>query len=171
MADRASRPTLPSRRLFKAAEVCSIARVQPYVLRSWESEFPDLGLAKTPGGPRVYRRADVERVLEIRELVFNDGMTLAGVRRHLEHKTSGPEESPDEEAVASWIDAEVRARLRTVRHGLRELAEMLGAEPGANGSSDSDFALQPQKAAPRKARAAEGRRPRRPSSPSSQGAG
>ena len=54
---------IPKRALFKPSEVCEIASVQPYVLRSWESEFPDLGVTKGNGGPRVYRRADVERVL------------------------------------------------------------------------------------------------------------
>ena len=54
---------IPNRSLFRQPEICEIAQVQPYVLRSWEAEFPDLGVAKTAGGPRVYRRADLERVL------------------------------------------------------------------------------------------------------------
>ena len=53
------------------------------MLRSWEAEFPDLGVAKAEGGPRVYRRADVERVLRIKQLLFVEGLTLAGVRRKL----------------------------------------------------------------------------------------
>src|SRR5258708_37768534 len=48
---------IPKRALFKAAEVCDLAKVQPYVLRSWEAEFPELGVAKSAGAPRVYRRA------------------------------------------------------------------------------------------------------------------
>src|SRR4030095_16182795 len=52
---------VPNRPAFKASEVCEIAHVQPYVLRSWENEFPELGVSRTPGGPRVYRKADVER--------------------------------------------------------------------------------------------------------------
>jgi len=55
---------IPNRALFKAVEVCELAKVQPYVLRSWEAEFPDLGVAKTAGAPRVYRRADVQQVLD-----------------------------------------------------------------------------------------------------------
>ena len=87
---------IPRRALFKASEVCEIASVQPYVLRSWESEFPDLGLVKSAGGPRIYRRTDVEKVLRIKHLVFTDGLTLAGVRRRIE------EEAPPvlEEATA-----------------------------------------------------------------------
>src|SRR5579871_653400 len=60
---------IPDRALFKAAEVCELAKVQPYVLRSWEAEFPELGVAKTAGGPRVYRRGDVEQVLRIKHLL------------------------------------------------------------------------------------------------------
>lgn len=81
---------IPDKPAFKAAEVCEIAGIQPYVLRSWESEFPDLGLSKTPGGPRVYRRADVERVLRIRAMVFDEGLTLAGVRRRFEAEQPDP---------------------------------------------------------------------------------
>lgn len=83
---------IPDRPAFKASEVCEIAQIKPYVLRSWESEFPDLGLSKTPGGPRVYRRSDVERVLRIRELVFTEGLTLSGVRRRFESEQPQPQE-------------------------------------------------------------------------------
>src|ERR1043165_3235551 len=97
MADTLLDFTIPDRPAFKAAEVCEIAKLQPFVLRSWESEFPDLGIARTPGGPRVYRKADVERVLQIRHLVFQDGLTLAGARRKLEGTpTPARDASPDE---------------------------------------------------------------------------
>ncbi len=69
---------IPNRSLFRQPEVCEIASIQPYVLRSWEAEFPDLGVTKAEGGARVYRRADVERVLRIKQLVYGDGLTLAG---------------------------------------------------------------------------------------------
>ena len=81
---------IPNRALFKASEVCELAGVQPYVLRSWESEFPDLGVSKSGGGPRVYRRADVERVLRIKQLVFTDGLTLAGCGPHRRSGCPGP---------------------------------------------------------------------------------
>ncbi len=91
MADTPS-VAIPDKPAFKAGEVCEIAQIQPYVLRSWESEFPDLGLSKTPGGPRVYRRSDVERVLRIRDLVFTEGLTLAGVRRRFEDEQPPPQD-------------------------------------------------------------------------------
>src|SRR2546421_12058469 len=74
---------IPHRALFKASEVCEIVRVQPYVLRTWEAEFPNLGVSKTAGAPRVYRRSDVEQVLRIKHLLLVEGLTLAGARRQL----------------------------------------------------------------------------------------
>ena len=75
---------IPDRALFKAAEVCDIVKVQPYVLRSWEAEFPELGVTKSAGVPRVYRRSDVEQVARIKHLLLVEGLTLAGARRKLE---------------------------------------------------------------------------------------
>src|SRR4051812_11895572 len=75
-------------KLFKAAEVCDMAQVQPYVLRSWEKEFPGIGVQKAPDGPRLYQQSDVDQVLTIKQLVFGEGLTLAGARRRLEG-TSG----------------------------------------------------------------------------------
>ena len=120
-----TRATIPDRDVFKAAEVCEIAGVQPYVLRSWELEFPSIGTARSPGGPRVYRRADVERILRIKDLVFSEGLTLAGARRRLEE-----EEAPvEDEAAAPALDAAARERLGQVKDGLRALLVMLEGEP------------------------------------------
>lgn len=120
-----TRATIPDREQFKAAEVCEIAGVQPYVLRSWELEFPSIGTARSPGGPRVYRRADVERVLQIKDLVFTEGLTLAGARRRLEE-----EEAPLQEgAGAPALDAASLERLGQVKEGLRALLTMLEGEP------------------------------------------
>lgn len=125
---------IPDRRAFKAAEVCEIAKIQPYVLRSWESEFPDLGVAKSPGGARVYRRADVERVLLIKRLVFGEGLTLSGARRRLDESAgtvteAGGATSPAE-GTSEWIlDEAARVRVLRVREGLTELAEMLSHSP------------------------------------------
>src|SRR5215470_2337964 len=79
---------IPRRALFKAAEVCDLAKVQPYVLRSWEAEFPQLGVAKSAGAPRTYRREDVEQVLRIKHLLLVEGLTLAGARRRLEEESA-----------------------------------------------------------------------------------
>jgi len=88
MPDSSAQVDIPNRALFKAAEVCELAKVQPYVLRSWEAEFPHLGVAKSAGSPRVYRRADVEQVLRIKHLLLVEGLTLAGARRRLDEQTA-----------------------------------------------------------------------------------
>jgi len=111
---------------LKAADVCRIAQVQPYVLRSWEAEFPDLGQA-TAGGPRIYGRADVERVLRIRELIDVEGLTLSGARRRLE-ESADDEAAPVEEL--SLVDADTRARLRSVREGLVHVLALLERPTG-----------------------------------------
>src|SRR5882724_6802811 len=88
MADISAEVEIPKRALFKAAEVCDLAKVQPYVLRSWEAEFPELGVAKSDGASRTYRRTDVEQVLRIKHLLLVEGLTLAGARRRLEEETA-----------------------------------------------------------------------------------
>ena len=139
---------IPNRALFRQPEVCEIAKVQPYVLRSWEAEFPDLGVAKTEGGPRVYRRADVERVLRLKHLLYVEGLTLAGARRRL------TEEQPDTAGalaeVAELLGADARERILQVKKGLRELSAMLSRTPAASGVGGDEFELQ-QPAAPVKA--------------------
>jgi len=113
---------IPKRALFKAAEVCDLAKVQPYVLRSWEAEFPALGVAKTSGGPRVYRRADVEQVLRIKHLLLVEGLTLAGARRRLEEEgTPASGEAPLDELIGQ----NARERIAAVKRGLRGLLELL----------------------------------------------
>jgi DNA-binding transcriptional MerR regulator len=114
--------------LFRQPEVCEIAQVQPYVLRSWEAEFQDLGVAKTEGGPRVYRRADVERVLRIKHLLFVEGLTIAGARRKLQdEQTVAPPGAPD---LDDLLSSDVRERIISVRRSLRELSAMLAQRPG-----------------------------------------
>ena len=138
----ASTMEIPNRSLFRQPEVCEIAQVQPYMLRSWEAEFPDLGVTKTAGSPRVYRRADLERVLRLKHLLFVEGLTLAGARRKLE-----AEQAPVISDVPAELDAlignDVRERLMAVKHGLRDLQRMLAAKPTAGATAES-FALEPE---------------------------
>ena len=155
---------IPNRSLFRQPEVCDIAQVQPYVLRSWEAEFQDLGVAKTQGGPRVYRKADVERVLRIKHLLFVEGLTLAGARRRMQDE--GTVATPaSQDALDDLLTSDVRERILSVRQTLRELAARLSQRP----SADADFALQapvvkashsrsaPAKPAPKKAVKKKGR--------------
>jgi DNA-binding transcriptional MerR regulator len=120
---------IPNRALFKSSEVCEIASVQPYVLRSWESEFPDLGVSKIAGGPRIYRRADVERVLRIKQLVFTDGLTLAGVRRRIEDEAPPSIGEATAVPIKELLGRNAKERLADVKRGLISILEMLNARP------------------------------------------
>ncbi|MBZ5559911.1 MAG: MerR family transcriptional regulator [Acidobacteriia bacterium] len=126
---------IPKRALFKAAEVCDLVKVQPYVLRSWEAEFPELGVTKSAGAPRIYRRADVEQVLRIKHLLLVEGLTLAGARRKLE-EVSAPV-AADEPAMDELIGQNARERLTAVKMGLRSILDLLSG----NGAGD-DFQLE-----------------------------
>lgn len=126
---------IPNRPAFKAQEVCELAEIQPYVLRTWEAEFPDLGVAKSAHGPRIYRRTDVERVLRIKHLLFVDGLTLAGARRKLGDE--GPRDSAAVAAdadVGTFLDPGARQQLREVRDGLEWILGVLtpAADRGEN---------------------------------------
>ena len=117
----------PKRELYKAAEVCEVVQVQPYVLRSWEAEFPQIGQAPPGGGARLYRRSDIELVLRIKQLVFDEGLTLSGARRRLEEdadRDSGPPVLVDE-----VLGAGMREKLKSVKTGLQSILQMLSKDP------------------------------------------
>ena len=119
------------RELFKAAEVCDVLQVQPYVLRSWEAEFPQIGQAPAGGGPRVYRRSDVQLVLRIKQLVFEEGLTLSGARRRLEEDPSDSNGAATA-LVEEVVGDRVRDGLKDLRSGLEAILQMLsknGEEP------------------------------------------
>lgn len=161
---------IPNRPVFRAQEVCELAEVQPYVLRTWEAEFPDLGVSKGTNGPRVYRRADVERVLRIKHLILVDGLTLAGARRQLgEERAASPGEAVTDADVAALMDGAMQQQLRDVRRGLQWILGVLSdtgvpagkfieSRPaaGANGARGgrSSAAKTPSRAAARPAKAA-----------------
>ena len=115
----------PKRDVFKAAEVCEVVQIQPYVLRSWEAEFPQLGQVPAGGGTRVYRRADIELVLRIKQLVFDEGLTLSGARRRLN-------EDGDKHAapvsVEEVLGGAVRDKIKNVKKGLQSILQMLSKD-------------------------------------------
>jgi DNA-binding transcriptional MerR regulator len=110
-------------KLYKVAEVCDIAQLQPYVLKSWEKEFPGIGLQKADDSGRLYRQSDLDQVLRIKQLVFGEGLTLAGARRRLEE--SAPSAPVAAAEVIEVLGADVRKRIVHVRDGLRSLLDLL----------------------------------------------
>lgn len=124
---------IPNKLFFKIGEVCEITDTQPYVLRYWESEFPALAPAKNSSGQRIYRRKDIETVLRIKQLLYDEGFTIAGAKKKLDAEVSG--RSPTPQAMASHPDgpapppapSDERARsvLFEVRDQLREILTLL----------------------------------------------
>ena len=140
---------IPDQATFKASEVCAIARVQPYVLRSWEGEFSALG-AEARGGARVYRRVDVEFVLEIKRLLYEEGLTLGAARRRLEGEETV---EPGEVAVpaATLLGPQARERIDEVKQGLRSILDLLAAGRDGGAAEAPAPAATERESAPRAA--------------------
>ena len=116
---------IPNKLFFKIGEVCEITDTQPYVLRYWESEFPALAPAKNSSGQRIYRRKDIETVLRIKQLLYEEGFTIAGAKKRLEADLGGRGPTPNAMAsLPETVDA-TRAVLLEVRDHLRGILTLL----------------------------------------------
>jgi DNA-binding transcriptional MerR regulator len=125
---------IPNKLFFKIGEVCEITDTQPYVLRYWESEFPSLAPAKNSSGQRIYRRRDIETVLRIKQLLYEEGFTIAGAKKRLEAEMNGRTETPVPGGVTPAAvggdtpqprDEKSRQALLEVRAQLREILTLL----------------------------------------------
>jgi DNA-binding transcriptional MerR regulator len=76
-------PPIPDKLFFRIGEVSQLVGVEPYVLRYWESEFPGLSPKKSNTGQRMFRRKDVEMLLNIKELLYEKKFTIEGARKVL----------------------------------------------------------------------------------------
>mgnify|MGYP003338476513 CR=1 FL=1 len=97
---------IPNKLFFKIGEVCELLGVEPYVLRFWETEFPGLAPQKSKAGHRVYRRKDVEKIMQVKELLYDRGFTIAGARKQLNVKEALGK--PDKAQVLSQIRRELQ---------------------------------------------------------------
>jgi DNA-binding transcriptional MerR regulator len=100
---------IPQKLFFRIGEVCDLIKVQPHVLRYWETEFPMLAPQKNRAGQRVYRRKDVEMVLRIRDLLYEEKFTIAGARKRLaeeNRKGVAPRLRPSVKEKAEEVEAE-----------------------------------------------------------------
>jgi DNA-binding transcriptional MerR regulator len=100
-------PEIPDKLFFKISEVCEIVGVEPYVLRFWETEFPNFAPEKSKAGHRVYKKKDVENVLRIKELLYERGFTIAGARKQLS-RSRRPKEDRDQVLI------QIREELRDI---------------------------------------------------------
>jgi len=112
---------IPDKLFYKIGEVCQYTDTQPYVLRFWESEFPTLAPEKNRSGQRIYSREDIELVLKIKKLLYDEEYTIAGARKQLEQEEGGAPEEPPKKGVkrsgrrASPKKSSGKAELRAIR--------------------------------------------------------
>lgn len=93
MSTNGHQEIVPDKNLYRIGEVSRITDTKPFVLRYWETEFPMLQPVKSPSGHRLYRRKDVDTVLLIKRLLYDEGFTIAGARRHLRDANESPAEA------------------------------------------------------------------------------
>jgi DNA-binding transcriptional MerR regulator len=112
---------IPDKLYFRIGEVARLCRLPAYVLRFWETEFPQLKPGKSNTGQRMYRRRDVETVVLIKKLLYDDGFTIAGARQLLrsENRTGKTQNA------LPFARRPSREGLRQVRQGLKEILGML----------------------------------------------
>jgi len=118
---------IPEKNLFRIGEVSRLTATKPFVLRFWESEFPMLQPVKSPKGQRLYRKQDIETVLEIKRLLYDEGFTIAGARRHLREQNGMAGEANAEEGEPAQAAPPIlnRKMLLDLRDALRAFLTLL----------------------------------------------
>src|ERR1700723_2505678 len=111
---------IPDKLYFRIGEVATLCHLPAYVLRFWESEFPQLKPVKSSTGQRMYRRRDVENVLRIKQLLYEQGFTISGARQHLRSEAKS-----DKTQGAIPFPAPSPNELHRIRQGLREILDLL----------------------------------------------
>ena len=117
---------IPDRLYFRIGDVSRLAGVQPYVLRYWETEFPTISPKKSETGHRLYRRKDVEMVLEIKRLLYDRRFTIAGARKALDPKLKVPvRKDPARNGVQGDLFDAAPADLTGIRSELVAILKLL----------------------------------------------
>jgi DNA-binding transcriptional MerR regulator len=119
--------TAAEQKLYRIGEVSRVTELKPFVLRYWESEFPMLEPVKSPTGHRMYRQEDVDLVFKIKRLLYDEGFTIAGARRHLRgNGASGIEmasSAPHSENTAELLSRKMLLDLRDTLRAFLTLLE------------------------------------------------
>ena len=129
-------PKIPNKLFFKIGEVCELTETQPYVLRYWESEFPALAPAKNNSGQRIFRRRDIETILRIKSLLYEEGFTIAGAKKKLEQEMKDDGAKGQTPVTRPVADADTGGSIRQIESGLKEILQILDSndskltEPG-----------------------------------------
>lgn len=116
---------IPSKLFFKIGEVCELTDTQPYVLRYWESEFPALAPAKNNSGQRIYRRRDIETILRIKTLLYEEGFTIAGAKKKLELEMKDQAKGTPVTPSTTPTGDEFKDEVKEIKAELNGLLDML----------------------------------------------
>lgn len=113
---------IPDKLYFRIGEVATLCRLPAYVLRFWESEFPQLKPVKSSTGQRMYRKRDVESVLRIKQLLYEQGFTISGARLQL--RSDG---KSDKSQSTIPFPVQTASEIQQIRQGLRDILSLLTA--------------------------------------------
>lgn len=121
--------SIPDKLYFRIGEVAELCGVEPYVLRFWESEFPQLKPNKSGTGQRLYRRRDVETALNIKRLLYDEGYTIPGARQAFKTETRSKSAQPDLPFASEPQPATGagKAKLQSMRKELRAILDVLSS--------------------------------------------
>jgi DNA-binding transcriptional MerR regulator len=119
---------IPDKLYFKIGEVAELTGVKPHVLRYWESEFAPFRPAKSRSQQRLYRRKDVELVLRLKDLLYNQGFTIAGAKKKLREV---PAAALQDQLALPLTPSPERQLLDEVRRDLRRLRKSLNITSGS----------------------------------------
>jgi DNA-binding transcriptional MerR regulator len=118
---------IPDKLYFRIGEVARLCGIEAYVLRFWESEFPQLRINKSGTGQRLYRKRDVEMVLRIKRLLYSEGYTIAGARQVFASEVREPRRKQAELPLTRSREKNVEADLNKLRAELKEILGLLSA--------------------------------------------
>jgi len=119
-AASANAPEIPDKLFFRIGEVSTMLGLEPYVLRYWETEFPSLSPKKSGTGHRLYRRKDVELLLQIKHLLYEKRFTIDGARQHLQAEAKSAQKDIKQEQQALFADP-----LPEIRRELSDILKMM----------------------------------------------
>ena len=108
---------LPERKYYSISDVADETQLKPYVLRFWEKEFPSLHPKKNRAGNRTYQRRDIDLILRVKHLLYQEGFTIEGARQRLRAELDGEETPPE--------PVQTKKLLGEIRRGLEQIAALL----------------------------------------------
>lgn len=114
--------SIPDRLYLRIGEVSRITGIKPYILRYWESEFDPFAPQKSRSNQRLYRREDIELVLTIKDLLYNQGYTIAGARQFLKQRKKSTKKAEKQLSLHAPKNEEI---VKEVKTGLKEIRKLL----------------------------------------------